>query len=96
MKINYNMLEISIIWKPLDNHIQFEWNFKILMKIMKVHVGMVAIPPMWWPPHQFQHLHHVEFDVKFISSRKLLKLHEKLVEILPIWWPLDGFCFLAC
>jgi hypothetical protein len=63
---------------------------------MKMHVGMVAIPPMWWPLGQFQHLHHVEFDVKFIFSRKLMKLHENLVEIHLIWWPLDGFCFLAC
>jgi hypothetical protein len=47
------MLEIPIIWKPLDNHIEFEWNLKFLMKIMKAHVGMVAIPPMWWPLDQF-------------------------------------------
>jgi hypothetical protein len=45
------MLEIPIIPKPLDNHIEFEWNFKFLMKIMKVLVGiMLVIPTMWWPP----------------------------------------------
>jgi hypothetical protein len=60
------MLVILVIQKPLNNHIEFKWNFKFLMKIMKVHVGMVVIPPMWWPPNQFQHLHLVEFDVKFI------------------------------
>jgi hypothetical protein len=65
------MLEILVIRKPLDNHIKFEWNFKFLMKIMKVRVGMVAIPPMWWPPYRFQHLYHVEFDVKFIFFRKI-------------------------
>jgi hypothetical protein len=63
MKINSNMLEIPIIRKPLDNHIEFEWKFKFW--IMKVCVSMVAIPPMWWPLNQFRHLHHVEFYVKF-------------------------------
>jgi hypothetical protein len=33
MQINYNMLEILVIRKPLDNHIEFEWKFKLLMKI---------------------------------------------------------------
>jgi len=32
---------------------------------MKMHVGMMAIPPSWWPLNQFQHLHNVEFDVSF-------------------------------
>jgi hypothetical protein len=26
------MLEIPIIWKPLNNHIEFEWKCKFLMK----------------------------------------------------------------
>ncbi len=26
------MLQILVIWKPLDNHIEFEWKFKFLMK----------------------------------------------------------------
>jgi hypothetical protein len=26
------MLEILIIWKPIDNHIEFEWKFKFLME----------------------------------------------------------------
>jgi len=26
------MLEIPIIRKPIDNHIEFEWKFKFLMK----------------------------------------------------------------
>jgi hypothetical protein len=26
------MLEILVIWKPQDNHIEFEWKFKFLMK----------------------------------------------------------------
>jgi hypothetical protein len=39
---------------------------------MKMHVGMVAIPPIWWALDQFQHLHHVEFDVKFT----FLKIYE--------------------
>jgi hypothetical protein len=47
------MFEIPVIQKPIDNHIEFEWEVKFLMKIMKVHVGMVAILPMWWPPNQF-------------------------------------------
>jgi hypothetical protein len=47
------MLEILVIQKPLDNHIEFEWKLKFLMKIMKVHVGMVGIPPMWWPLDRF-------------------------------------------
>jgi hypothetical protein len=33
MKINLNMVEIPIIRKPLDNHIEFEWKLKFLMKI---------------------------------------------------------------
>jgi hypothetical protein len=53
---------------------------------MKVHVGMMVIPPIWWPLDKFQHLHHVEFDIKF------MKLHENFVEICPILWLLDGFC----
>jgi hypothetical protein len=32
---------------------------------MKMRVGMVAIPHIWWPPNEFQHLHLVEFDTKF-------------------------------
>ncbi len=47
------MLEIPIIWKPVDNHIEFEWKFKFLMKIMKVCVDnscnssyLVAIRPI--------------------------------------------------
>jgi hypothetical protein len=36
-------------------------------------VGMVVIPPIWWPPNRFQHLHHVEFDVKFTF---FLNIHE--------------------
>ncbi len=60
------MFEILIIQKLLNNHIECEWNFKFLMKIMKVHVGMVAIPSMWWPLDRFRHLHHVECDVQFI------------------------------
>jgi hypothetical protein len=32
MQINSNMLEILVIQKP-DNHIEFEWKFKFLMKI---------------------------------------------------------------
>jgi hypothetical protein len=40
------MFKIPVIRKPLDNHIEFEWNFKFLMKIMKVCVGMVAILPI--------------------------------------------------
>jgi len=47
------MFEISIIQKPLDNHIEFEWNFKFLVKIMKACAGMVVIPPMWWPLNGF-------------------------------------------
>jgi hypothetical protein len=72
------MLEILIIRKLLDNHIEFEWKFKFLMKIMKVHVGMETILPMWWPPHQFQHLHHVESNVKFILFWKINKIVWKL------------------
>jgi hypothetical protein len=33
MKINWNMLEIPIIRKPLNNHIEFEWKFNFFMKI---------------------------------------------------------------
>jgi hypothetical protein len=43
------MFKILVIQKPLGNHIEFEWIFNFLMKIMKVCVGMVAICPMWWP-----------------------------------------------
>jgi hypothetical protein len=32
MKINENMFEILVKWKPLDNHIEFKWKFKFLMK----------------------------------------------------------------
>jgi hypothetical protein len=35
------MVKIHVICKPLDNHIEFEWKFKFLMKNMKVHVA-------WW------------------------------------------------
>jgi hypothetical protein len=31
---------------------------------MKVHVGMVTIPPIWWPLYDFVP-QHVEFGVKF-------------------------------
>jgi hypothetical protein len=47
------------------------------MKIMKVHVGMVAILPMW-PPNQFWHLHHVEFDVNFIFFWKINEIIWKI------------------
>jgi hypothetical protein len=40
-------------------------NGKFWMKSMKVHVGMVVIPPIWWPLDGFQDLHHVEYGVKF-------------------------------
>ncbi len=66
------MLDIFIIRKPLNNHIEFEWKFKFLMKIMKMCVAMVTILPMWWPLDRFQHLHHVEFGVKF---KFLLKIY---------------------
>ncbi len=26
------MVEILVMWKPLNNHIEFEWKFKFLMK----------------------------------------------------------------
>jgi hypothetical protein len=45
------MFEILVIQKPLNNHIEFECKFKFLMKFMKVHVGMVVIPLLWWPLH---------------------------------------------
>jgi hypothetical protein len=32
MQINWSMFGIPVIWKPLDNHIEFEWKFKFLMK----------------------------------------------------------------
>jgi hypothetical protein len=41
---------------------------------MNVHVGMVAIPPIWWPLDGFQHLHHVEFGVKFIFFLKIYEV----------------------
>jgi hypothetical protein len=42
-------------------------------------IDMVAIPPIWWPPDIFWHLHHVEFDVTF-TSWKFMKLHENLFD----------------
>jgi hypothetical protein len=78
------MLEIPIIQKPLDNHIEFECNFKVLMKIIKVCVGMVVILPMWWPPHQFDICTMLNLMSNSFSSRKLMKLHENMVEIRPI------------
>jgi fumarate reductase subunit D len=65
------MLEILVIWKPLNNHIEFEWKFKFLVKIRKMCVGVVVILPIWWSPHRLQHLHHVEFDVKFTFFLKI-------------------------
>jgi hypothetical protein len=52
MKINSNMLEILVIQKPLDNHIEFERKFKFLLKIMKVcwHGGNL---PIWWSLDRF-------------------------------------------
>ncbi len=41
-------------------------------------VGVVAIPPIWWPLNQFQHLHHVEFDVKFTFFLKIYEVTWKL------------------
>jgi len=41
------MIEILVIRKSLDNHIEFECKFKFSMKIMKLRDGMVAIPPIW-------------------------------------------------
>jgi hypothetical protein len=29
------MLESLVIWKPLYNHIEFEWKFKLLMKFFE-------------------------------------------------------------
>jgi hypothetical protein len=72
------MLEILIIRKLLDNHIEFEWKFKFLMKIMKVRVGMDTILPMWWPLDQFRHLHHVKSNVKFILFWKINEIVWKL------------------
>jgi hypothetical protein len=45
---------------------------------MKMCVGMVAIPPTWWPLGRFRHLHHVEFDVKFIFFLKIYEVTWKL------------------
>ncbi len=45
---------------------------------MKVHVGMVAIPPIWWPLNGFWHLQHVEFDVKFTFFLKIYEVTWKL------------------
>jgi hypothetical protein len=103
------MLEIPVIRMPLNNHIEFEWKFKFWMKIMKVHVGMLAIPPMWYKCWHGGNSSHVvqmyfnDFDICTmlnlmsisLSSRKLMKLHENLVEIHFIWWPPNGFCSLA-
>jgi hypothetical protein len=61
------MLEILVIWKPLNNQLKF----KFLVKIMKMCVGMVAILSIWWSPDRFRHLQHVEFDVKFIFFLKI-------------------------
>jgi hypothetical protein len=43
-----------------------------------MHVGMVPIPPMWWPIDQFWHLHHVEFDVNFTFFWKINEVTWKL------------------
>jgi hypothetical protein len=91
------MLEIQVIQKPLNNHIEFEWKFKFLMKLMKVHVGVVAIFPCGGG-------HQTNFDICTmlslmsisLSFGKLMKLHENLVKIRLIWWLLDGFCSLIC
>ncbi len=40
---------------------------------------MVANPPMWWSPNEFQHLHHVEFDVKFTFFLKIYEVTWKQV-----------------
>jgi hypothetical protein len=72
------MLEILKIRKPLNNHTKFEWKFKFWIKNMKMRVGMVAIPSMWWPLDRFQHLHHVEFDVNFTFFWKINEVTWKL------------------
>jgi hypothetical protein len=65
------ILVILVIQKPLDNHIEFEWKFKFLVKIMNVRVGMMTILPIWWSLDWFRHLHDIEFDVKFFFFLKL-------------------------
>jgi hypothetical protein len=47
-------------------------------RVAIMRVGMVAIPPMWWPLDQFWQLHHVEFDVKFIFFQKINEITSKL------------------
>jgi hypothetical protein len=45
---------------------------------MKMHVGMMAIPPIWWWLNQFQHLHNVEFDVSFTFFLNIYEITWKL------------------
>jgi hypothetical protein len=41
---------------------------------MKVPIGMVAIPLVWWSLDGFRNLHHVEFDVKFTFFLKIYEV----------------------
>jgi hypothetical protein len=98
------MLQILVIWRLLDDHIEFEWKFKFLMK------NYDGILPVWWSLNEFWHLHHVEFDVKFIFFLKIYevtwKLSWNMSYVVAIIWVLFprllslvshlGFCWNFC
>jgi hypothetical protein len=90
------MFEIPVIRKPLNNHIEFEWKFKFLMKNYESacwHGGnsfyLVATRWVLFPSL-------LSLVSNLVSCSKFMQLHEKMVEIHPIWWPPDRFYSPTC
>jgi len=72
------MLEILVIQKPQDNHIEFEWKVKFLMKIYESACWHGGNSSYSVATNRFWHLHHVEFDVKFTFFLKIYEVTWKL------------------
>jgi len=86
------MFEIPIIRKPLENHIEFEWKFKFLMKLWKCVLAWWQFSPCGGCETNFDICIMLNLMSNSLSFGKLIKLYENLVEIRPIWWPPKGFC----
>jgi hypothetical protein len=90
------MLEIPIIQKPIDNHIEFEWKFKFLMKNYECACWHGGNSSYLVATRLIDICTMLNLMSNSFSSWIFMKLHENLVEIHFIWWPLNGFCFPTC
>jgi hypothetical protein len=68
------MFEIPVIRKPLNNHIEFEWKFKFLMKNYESACWHGGNSSYLVASRTIRHLHHVEFDVKFTFFLKIYEV----------------------